>query len=442
MYRLSKIAAGCRPRLRARIGLALALSLSAPLSAQAAELQGMFGGHAYGLHSQTNVAALNTALNRVGLVSLGCTGSEGQTIFGTVAQLAVPGMLSADTVANTAFSKRTATSAVARDVSTITGLSAFGGLITADAIKAEARVGVTPGSMVLMGDASAFTNLRIAGQLIAANVPPNTKVALPGLGTATLRQTTKTGGGGQDSGSIRVEMLVIDITSSNPFALAAGSKITVASAFSRFERGAFSVSLGGEAFGAIATGNASKALRTRIGSIASVSAGCRGSGGRTVTASSGGVDGGTSLSSGTATSTGVAGPSGGAIVSRFISKVQNVSMLGGTVQVGSVRVAAHDVVRNGKRASAADAEFSSLHINGQEITNPTPNTRVEIPGIGFVVVNEQVVPPPSSRRPTEVNGVHLYITADNPFGLPIGTQLVVGHAKSLAFPVPTTDAGT
>ena len=266
MYRFPKAGAGRRARLRTRVGLTEVLSLFATLSSKAAELPGIFGGYAYGIDSQTNLAAVDAALDRVGWVGLSCIGSEGQTKHGSVAQLAVPGgVLSAATVANTVFSTKTSTSALARDVSTITGLTALGGLITADAFKAEAIANATPGAIALTGGGSGFTNLKVAGIPIQSNVAPNTKVPLPGFGTLTLRQTKTSGGGSQSFGGIRVEMLVVEVTRANPLGIPAGSKITVGTAASRFERAALPVNMGGEAFAARALGNASKSLRTRIG---------------------------------------------------------------------------------------------------------------------------------------------------------------------------------
>ena len=435
MYRFSNVEAGCSARLRTRVGLAVVLSLFATLSSKAAELPGIFGGYAYGIHSQTNLAAVDAALDRVGWVGLTCIGTEGQTKLGSVAQLAAPGVLSAATVANTVFSKKTSISALARDVSTITGLTALGGLITADAVKAEAIANATSGAIALTGGGSGFTNLKVAGVPIQSTVAPNTKIPLPGFGTLTLRQTKTSGGGSQSFGGIRVEMLVVEVTKANPLGLPAGSKITVGTAASRFERAALPVNLGGEAFAARALGNASKSLRTRIGAVALISTGCRGTRGETLRSSSGGVDAGSNLTTSTATSTGVAGPSGGATVVRFASQVDNTSMLAGLIQAASIRAVAQDTVRNGVRTSSANATFSSLRINGQAMTNPLPNTRVGIPGFGYVVVNEQVIPSPTSRGPTEVNGLHVHITTSNSLGLPVGTQIITGHAKSIAFPV-------
>jgi hypothetical protein len=442
MHPSQDLRAGRRAGLRTRLALAVALSLIAPLSSSAADLQGTFNGQAFGIDSKTSAAAIDAALSRVGLVAVGCIGTEGLTVSRSVAQLSVPGVLSAGTIAGTAFSDRTATRAIVQDVSTITGFRALGGLIAADAIKADATVNATPSAIALNGGNSGFTNLRIAGTPIPANVASNTKVPLPGFGTATLKRITKIGGGAQNSGSVRVEMLVVDFASGNLLGFPAGSRIIVGSAFSRFERTAFSVNVAGAAYGALATGAASKILRTRIGSVALINTGCLGTGGHTISASTSGVDADTTLSTDAVGSTGIAGPNAGATVVKFTSQIQNAWLLKGLVRAGSISVVAQDTLRNGKRASTASTQFNSLRVNGQAMSNPVPNTRVDIPGLGYVVLNEQHIPAPTSRARTEVNGLHAYITLSNTLGLAIGTELILGHAASLAFPVPDSGAGS
>jgi hypothetical protein len=48
------------------------------------------------------------------------------------------------------------------------------------------------------------------------------------------------------------------------------------------------------------------------------------------------------------------------------------------------------------------------------------------------VINEQQVP--SGRGPVQVNGLHLFVTSDNAFGLPAGSELIVAHAGTRAKP--------
>ena len=443
MLALLSLRSGRRAGSGSRLCLAVALLLLAPFSSRAADLPGIFNGQAFGIDSKTNVAAVDAALHRVGLVGLGCIGTEGRTLSSGVAQFSLPGVTTANAIASTVFSKKTATSAVVKDVSTITGLNALGGLITADAIRADARIRATPSAIALDAGNSLFVNLRIAGQAIPVNVPLNTKVPLPGFGTATLKRITKVGGGARNFGSVRVEMLVVDFASPNLLGFPAGSQIIVGSAFSSFERDEFSVNVAGSAYGAVAAGTASQALRTRIGAVALISVGCRGTGGKTISASSSGVDADTTLSTDVTTSTGKSGPSGGAFVVRFVSQVQNTAMLQGRVRAGTINAVAQDTLKNGRRTSAARTQFNSLRVNGQPLINPLPNTRINIPGFGYVILNERKIPAPNSRDRTEANGLHVHITVNNALGLPIGTEIIVGHAAAIAFPVPgSSDAGT
>src|ERR1700754_1773626 len=71
--------AGLKPARAPRLVLAAFLSVLAPLSAYAADLPGIFGGQAYGVSAQTNIPAVDAALDRLGGVGLSCIGTEGRT---------------------------------------------------------------------------------------------------------------------------------------------------------------------------------------------------------------------------------------------------------------------------------------------------------------------------------------------------------------------------
>jgi Tol biopolymer transport system component len=61
-----------------------------------------------------------------------------------------------------------------------------------------------------------------------------------------------------------------------------------------------------------------------------------------------------------------------------------------------------------------------------------PNTRLALPGAGYVIINEQKLPAPGSTARTQVNGLHVFVTKTNTFGIPVGTQIIVAHADSTA----------
>jgi len=99
---------------------------------------------------------------------------------------------------------------------------------------------------------------------------------------------------------------------------------------------------------------------------------------------------------------------------------------------------AKDTFKNGARISSTEgSRFVNLHEGIPGLPpigdNSDPNTRVTLPGIGFVVINEQKVPDPSSTARLQVNALRIVVKKDdNTLGLPVGTQIIVAHADSTA----------
>jgi hypothetical protein len=78
--------------------------------------------------------------------------------------------------------------------------------------------------------------------------------------------------------------------------------------------------------------------------------------------------------------------------SQSVSELENVSVLGGVIQAQAV-TAVVSSWREGWTAGseAAGSGFTNLVVNGVTIvTEVAPNTRVNLPGVGYVVLNEQV----------------------------------------------------
>jgi hypothetical protein len=59
-------------------------------------------------------------------------------------------------------------------------------------------------------------------------------------------------------------------------------------------------------------------------------------------------------------------------------------------------------------------------------------------GIGYVILNEQKIPPASSNAPTEANGIHVFVTKANVLALPVGSEIIVAHAHVTVRPLRGT----
>lgn len=186
-------------------------------------LGGPFGGLLSGLSyaASANVLSSTILLGEVFPQPLACFGTGGATRTNSGALVSVPPVVISGTAVDTAEGTVGSTPA-AETSSTIEGLNLLG-LVKATVIKADVTA---TGNPPALGDKSSFLKLSVAGfPAIGDNVPPNTKLTLPGLGTLWLHRVIKT------STSIRVIMveLIVNV-SGNPLGLALGTTVIVASA--------------------------------------------------------------------------------------------------------------------------------------------------------------------------------------------------------------------
>jgi hypothetical protein len=82
--------------------------------------------------------------------------------------------------------------------------------------------------------------------------------------------------------------------------------------------------------------------------------------------------------------------------------------------------------------SSAGSSFTNLRVLGIPINYmPAPNTTIALPGIGKVVLNEQIthsIYPGNAHF--SVNMIHVFVTLPNLLGIPLGTEVVVSSATS------------
>jgi hypothetical protein len=426
------------------VGLLIAtlaiLSVSATQGEAAALLKGSFRGHAYATFANAEAGPVATQLGRSAFQPCPCRGTDGETLSNTVDSVEAGEdgkVLKANATLSTVFTEKTATFARVKNTSKVAGLNAFKDsnsdfLITADAIKAVANTSATSNSIKSSPQGSRFVNLVIAGQEIEADVAPNTKVQLPGIGYVLLKSVKKDGNG-ENFGKITVEMLTVVVTKQNEFGLPIGSRIVVAHAVSGFSRNEPEAIVGGQAYAAEALTTTDE-IKNQVGKAAFVVMGCEGTNGKTKSNNVNTINVAGILSSGTGRTTAFGGPTSSGTVAKTTATVEDLNLLGGLITADLVKAVAEDTFRNGTRTSSTEgSRFVNLEILGQQVdATVPPNTKVQLPGIGFVVVNEQKVPDPSSTARLKVNGLRIVINKDNTLGLPVGTQIIVAHAQSTA----------
>jgi hypothetical protein len=179
-------------------------------------LGGPLTGSAYG--SAANVG--NTIIaGKTAEVNVPCLGGSKTA---TVLSTAIPGIGSTGTVFTTGKGTIGATVSTVETTSTVNGVKLFGGLVKADAVKADAHGTFDGVTHTFSASGSTFTNLRVNGQPVV-NVQANAKIELQNIGTLYLNRVMK----GTKSMTVRMIELVVTV-SNNPLGLKLGSDVRVA----------------------------------------------------------------------------------------------------------------------------------------------------------------------------------------------------------------------
>lgn len=110
-----------------------------------------------------------------------------------------------------------------------------------------------------------------------------------------------------------------------------------------------------------------------------------------------------------------------------------ISLLGGLITAQAINAVSTTTMQsNGTfQVSAAGSTFNNLSILGQVYNGSVPaNTRVNLPLIGYIVLNEQTSNITTAMAKMTVNMLHIHITVLNVLGLQVGTEIVVSNATS------------
>lgn len=125
------------------------------------------------------------------------------------------------------------------------------------------------------------------------------------------------------------------------------------------------------------------------------------------------------------------------ISAQTVSNVQGVSILNGLITVGQIITEANSVgTASGASSNDTGSKIVGLSISGLSPINylPKPNTTIQLPGVGYVVLNQQVGPynGPNSTS-LSITMIHVHVTSTTIPGVLANTDIVVGNANSSFF---------
>lgn len=410
--------------------LLVAVAVFSGGSASAAPLAGGFWGDAYGMVTAGMTGPLAKLLHKPAYQPIPCGGTNGVTLqkqqngysVGTGGSVASVG-----TVVSTLVTAKTNLLAEIHTTTTLTDVSLFSGLITASSIRAAANALGDAGLVYGGRDGSAFADLQIAGQPIDPGVAPGTVYPLPGIGTVAVGSTTVTKKA-QSSLEVRVDMLVIEVATANAFGLPVGSRLLVGHAQGAFDRGSRNNTLGGSAWIGAATGELLEGPGFQPVS-------CNGTRGATRVADVTDFRLATlQVASGRTTIYSTTGSTGATV--RNTSTLNGGSLLDGRISFDQIAMVAEDKFNGSTHVRATTgSSFTGLRVLGKAIsTNVAPNTKLLLPGLGYVVVNDRRTPAAAVGGKFKVNGLRVVIDTANALGLTVGTELTVAHAEASTKP--------
>jgi hypothetical protein len=396
-------------------GVALATLAFGISTASASAQEYSFNATAWG--TQVHVGNVVKS-GKSAFVVLGCTSTVGVTHTNTAASVHLPKALSSGTINTSAASKQTSEGIAATSSATTQHVSLLGGVVTATAVRSVSttRHNTSTGKFSTSAAGTHFVNLVIGGHAIGGTPPPNTKIALPGIGYVVLNEHTSHIG----SNSARMSVIGIDlvVTTSNQQAKA-GTRVEVSVANSALT-GPVKGVLKGLAFGTSA----------RVGST--VMAGqsfpqympCLGTHGKTRNNTGVGVHLPALLKSGTIIDTANGTVNATKVFGEMSSTIQGVNLLSGAITATVVKA---DVTANGKPPKLGDkSSFIGLHVAGHPgITDNVPvNTKINLPGIGTLWLHRRV----KTKQGIRVIMIQLIIGSNStPF--PAGAKIDVGYAR-------------
>lgn len=114
--------------------------------------------------------------------------------------------------------------------------------------------------------------------------------------------------------------------------------------------------------------------------------------------------------------------------------MESASLLGGLISFTAITASAEDRFNGGLHArSAAGTQILGLRVLGLPVSaSVAPDTRINLPALGYVIVNERKFPAPTANGLTQVNGLRIVVQTANTLGLPVGSEIVVAHAEANA----------
>ena len=406
--------------------LALGTAAASTTAQAASVIPSLPDGYAFAAYSVVPVGSGTVTSGPLVPSWFGCrmdTSSTGNNSSSfTLSSYAVSGATQTS-IANT----QTASSATVQTTVNMQNLSMLSGEISAASLRGvvSSTINSTTASSQIV-DAS-ITGLVVAGKGITVTPGADTTINIANLGTLVLNEHGNPSNG-QNATSAGINLMDLRIgTANNSFGLPVGAQIIIGQADSSEQRVAQNTLIDGQAYGLDDTQQASSGSGG-IGRVTATPVPC-GGGNSTSTLAGASYPGLGSVGALTATATGQ--ETSLPITATTTAEVQNLNLLAGLIQGNQINATANVLQNSASGAGSTSVKLTDVSINGTPVlSTPAPNTRLPLLGVGYVVLNESSTSSNASGTTASVNAIDVYVTVNNSYNLPIGTQLIIGHADA------------
>jgi len=400
----------------------LCLSLSgSPAPASTGGVQ--YIAEAYG--SSANVAD-TVLVGKSALVTLGTCGTLHApfTDASTVAAVNALPLAALGNVATSVSAAEAGRTRTSRSRSSVSSVNLFSGMVRARQVVAVSATSRDDAGFHTSPAGSGLVDLVVAGVPIFLAPGPNTRLALPGIGTVVLNEQTRETS--STAAALTVNMIHVSVTLPNPF-VPVGTDLVVGHARSRLELSDAAGTLGGFAYGTFA--RVGRAVLS--GQSAPVHLGCLGTGGGVRTESVAGVVFPPQLLTGVVTDTASGVVDTLSASGTTSSTVAAADVLSALVTADVVHAEAHAFTDgsvstfDGQGSSFVNLSVSGFPQIGDQVA---PNTHVALAGLGTLWLRREI----RGQNSIEVRMIELVVDQTNAFGLPLGTNVQVAVARASA----------
>src|SRR5579875_501403 len=342
----------------------------------------------------------------------------GVTHTNTAASVGAAPVLTSGTIDTSAASKTTASGYAATSSSTVQGLSALAGLVSATAVKSVSTSSEQSNGHTFSVSAAGtkFVDLKLPGRTINGKVKANTRITLPNVGYVVLNQQVKK----VTSSSATLTVIAAHVYVKTAYqGVAAGTQVAVGFATSKIGGPVYGL-LSGVAYGA----NAHVGTAVIAGALFPEYLSCLGTDGKTKTNSGAAVKLPGIATSGTVTDTAAGTVTATSATGTVTSTIQGLNLLSGEVKAKVIKA---DVTESSTAPKRTDnSTFTGLSVAGHPGLgdNIAPNTKITLTGLGTLWLHRRY----HGADSITVIMIQLDVTsASNPYGLKVGTKVNVGY---------------